>query len=639
MIRRFFLACLLLLPLAVRAATAVTPGAWTAAGPDGGTVLALAVDPANAETLYASTEGGGIFWSFDAGESWSALGLSDRTVTALALDPWNNDVIYAGTTQGLYQSLDRGETWVRQLLGPVGAGTVLQILIDPLRPADVYVLFRGGAGTDVVRSLDRGVSWESARRGLPADVTALAIDPKHTDTLYAGTESHGVYSTYDRGGHWRRRKGGNPPAGVTALAVDTVKPSWLYAGTLSGGVYLSLDGGATWKKAPSSPPSAWIRVLVAQPGALGVVWAGTTSYPGASRAGVFRTTNGGKTWAPVGGGLVAPSLQALVLAPGPSLAVYAGVQTRGVYRWTEDDPSWKLANHGLRPVATTRVAADPAHAGHVLVGTLGFGVLATADGGDTWRPVDSRPAFFDVLDLEYDPTSPAHVYAVGASVADRSLDGGSTWQPMDFRGALVANVLAVDPSHAAEVYAATKTTGIFHSSDFGSIWLPASSDTLGCFVAAALRVAPGTGTVYAGGHAFVSPNCSASALYRSTDDGATWQALTGYGREQVYALAIEPDTGTVFAGFEGVLRSTDGGDTWTATGIGDGSTPVIYTLLAAPGVVYAGGVGNVWESRDDGLSWQEAGTGLADQTVLDLSLDPEGVLWAATTRGVFRLQP
>jgi photosystem II stability/assembly factor-like uncharacterized protein len=634
MIRRLLLACLLLIPFAARAAT---PGVWTAAGPDGATVLALAVDPVDADIAYAGTEGG-LFETHDAGESWSASSLRDLPVTALAVDPKHPEVIYAGTGQGLYQSADGGVTWLLAE-SPIGISTVEQIVIDPIRTENVYALIQNGLEMDLVRSTDGGENWASARRGLVRDLTSLAIDPKHPEVLYAGTEAHGVFSTYDRGDQWRRRGHGAPALGITTLAVDTVKTSRLYAGTQSRGIYLSTDGGITWKRAPSNPALSAIRVLVAQPRSLGVVWAGTTVSPGEPRAGVFRTTNGGTTWAPAGGGLVAPSLHALAISASSPRTVYAGVQARGVYRWTEDAPAWTLASGGLRPVFVTRVAADPAHAGHVLAGTIGFGVLATRDGGASWTPVDSRPLFFTVRDLEYDLSRPDRAYAVGQTVADRSLDGGATWRPLDFRGATAAYVLAADPSHAGQVYAATHG-GIYHSSDFGLIWL-GPSDPLGCFEVVDMKVAPGSGTVYASGHPLVGSACAPDMVFfRSTDGGLTWQRLTGYDREQVYALAVEPLTGTVFAGYVGVLRSTDGGDTWTETGaIGSKSTPAIFTLFAVPGIVYAGGTGHVWESRDAGLSWQEVGTGLADQTVVDLSRGPDGVLWAATTRGVFRLVP
>src|SRR5689334_20342837 len=43
---------------------------WTAIGPDGANVVAIAVDPGTPSTVYAGTLGSGILTSVDGGTSW-----------------------------------------------------------------------------------------------------------------------------------------------------------------------------------------------------------------------------------------------------------------------------------------------------------------------------------------------------------------------------------------------------------------------------------------------------------------------------------------------------------------------------------------------------------------------------------------
>ncbi|MGQ9568633.1 MAG: hypothetical protein ACUVWW_11370, partial [Anaerolineae bacterium] len=45
---------------------------WTSIGPEGGTIYALAIDPATPTTLYAGTWGG-VFKSTNGGGNWSAV--------------------------------------------------------------------------------------------------------------------------------------------------------------------------------------------------------------------------------------------------------------------------------------------------------------------------------------------------------------------------------------------------------------------------------------------------------------------------------------------------------------------------------------------------------------------------------------
>ncbi len=46
---------------------------WTSNGPEGGVIYALAIDPATPSTLYAGTDGGGVFKSTNGGGNWSAF--------------------------------------------------------------------------------------------------------------------------------------------------------------------------------------------------------------------------------------------------------------------------------------------------------------------------------------------------------------------------------------------------------------------------------------------------------------------------------------------------------------------------------------------------------------------------------------
>ena len=91
----------LLALLIIGQATSVSAGTihWTSTGPEGGTIHALAVDPAIPTTIYAVTFGGGTFKSTDGGGAWSAVntGLTAMPVHALAIDPVTPTTLYAGT--------------------------------------------------------------------------------------------------------------------------------------------------------------------------------------------------------------------------------------------------------------------------------------------------------------------------------------------------------------------------------------------------------------------------------------------------------------------------------------------------------------------------------------------------------------
>jgi photosystem II stability/assembly factor-like uncharacterized protein len=73
---------------------------------------ALAVDPANPSTLYAGSVG--LFKSEDSGSTWTEKPLSPGTlVTHVVFDPRNSDTMYLSSYDGVFRSVDRGESWRR----------------------------------------------------------------------------------------------------------------------------------------------------------------------------------------------------------------------------------------------------------------------------------------------------------------------------------------------------------------------------------------------------------------------------------------------------------------------------------------------------------------------------------------------
>src|SRR5262249_41712812 len=172
----------------------------------------LAIDPQNANVVFASgvilTDSGqrhtGIYKSTDGTTSWSASWDAGNTysnwITTLTVDPQNSNIIYA-TTQAfdectmetLHKSMDGGISWSDLVFKDLGvpATCILDFVIDPQRPSNLYAAFEYGG---VFKSDDGGASWVSANSGLPPawccvgpsfSAVALAIDPRDPRTLYA----------------------------------------------------------------------------------------------------------------------------------------------------------------------------------------------------------------------------------------------------------------------------------------------------------------------------------------------------------------------------------------------------------------------------------------------------------------------
>ena len=100
---------------------------WAASGLSGGAVTLLTIDPTQPNVLYAVTEGDygtprgfrGIFKSTDAGATWTEMdhgleGLlaTGSNIVALVMDPANSNTLYAGVSgSGVFKSSDAGASW------------------------------------------------------------------------------------------------------------------------------------------------------------------------------------------------------------------------------------------------------------------------------------------------------------------------------------------------------------------------------------------------------------------------------------------------------------------------------------------------------------------------------------------------
>lgn len=179
--------------------------------------------------------------------------------------------------------------------------------------------------------------------------------------------------------------------------------------------------------------------------------------------------------------------------------------------------------------------------------------------------------------------------------------------------------LAVDASDPALLYAGTQGDGILRSRDGGTTWEQAGLGGLCVKALATSAAAPGA--VWAG--------TKPPRLFRSRDSGSAWDELTAFAEMRrpwwrqpaekphtayVSTLAVCPaDANVIIAGIEGfkLLRSADGGDTWTR--LGRGVALDAHELAFHPGdparVFLAAGFG-ASTSGDRGATWSKVRVGL-----------------------------
>lgn len=169
------------------------------------------------------------------------------------------------------------------------------------------------------------------------------------------------------------------------------------------------------------------------------------------------------------------------------------------------------------------------------------------------------------------------------------------------------SALAVDPSNPAHILAGAANGGVWESFNRGGSWAP-RTDYAPTLAVGALAFDPSnSSTVYCGTGEGDWWSFLGAGVLRSTNGGTTWSVLctapfVGIG---FYDLLVDPADGRhlLAATRGGIYVSTDGGSNWVRE-----RTPPSWTVSMAPGggpsaEILASCQDGLWRSTDGGATW------------------------------------
>lgn len=171
------------------------------------------------ERVYVGVTHDGLYRTDDGGRTWKKILAGD--IRSVTVDPTSDDVIYAGLEPvALYRSEDRGETW-KESTGlralpehvkknwrfpqPPHQGHVRNIFIHPDDPRTLYLCIEHGG---IVRSFDRGESWEDVSGGIDyLDIHVIANLPGCFDRYFVAS-ARGFFTSDEPANGWIRAENG-----------------------------------------------------------------------------------------------------------------------------------------------------------------------------------------------------------------------------------------------------------------------------------------------------------------------------------------------------------------------------------------------------------------------------------------------
>jgi len=279
-----------------------------------------------------------------------------------------------------------------------------------------------------------------------------------------------------------------------------------------------------------------------------------------------------------------------------------------------------LRLRSLGPARTSGRIADfavhPTRPWVYYVAVCSGNVWKTENNGTTWDPIFDDQGSFSIGCITLDPNDPLVVWVgTGENNSQRSvaygdgvyksIDGGRTWKHMGLEESEHIGMIAIDPRDSRVVYVAAQgplwraggDRGLFKTIDGGETWqcvLDISEDTgvnevhmdprnPDVLYASAYQRRRHVWALIDGG--------PESAIYKSTDAGATWNKLTrGLPSEDMgrIGMAVSPaNPDVIYALVEaandagGFFRSTDAGAGWQKRSGYMSSSPQYYNEIVA----------------------------------------------------------
>jgi photosystem II stability/assembly factor-like uncharacterized protein len=556
-----------------------------------------AVAFAGEDTGIAVGDNGAVIGTTDGGAQWTNLLEQVPTMFRDVEMPDARHAFAVGFAV-VYRTTDFGAHWDRLFIG----GSLYDASFAT--PRDGMVV--GDSGR-VFRTTDGGDTWGLCARGAPrAKYSSVVMrDAMHAVLLRGDTKQ--IAYTEDGGLTWQS-------AVVDDTLSDAFQPRSLRffdhekRQGLAMGYHMSYrdgltwwketilktrDGGATWTLTDTVPNAGSAAAMVR----CALICLDSLRYYDWQSHGILRATwDGGGSWTTVAD---VPMFGNLFDMQPASATTFIAVGLNGAVARTSDAGAyWSLVSHPLIP-APFGFSAHSYQGVHFADRLNGIAVdrqcriVRTSDGGRTWFSTRDRispvASMYVSEEWGFAGRDTGYIVAIDAidhsNVIFRTLDGGATWAQV---ASSAQYITGISCTTARQVYAFTDSGGILRSMDAGVSWTSLTTgihDAL--FDVAFLDSARG----FALGSSF---------LIRTSDGGGTWT------RDGVPdgASALRFLHGAVgIIGCDGsILRSTDSGGTWSMAQNSTGGS--IRCIVPAGGTTcYAAGESTVLRSTDDGATW------------------------------------
>lgn len=488
-----------------------------------------------------------------------------------------------------------------------GVGRITSVAIHP---SDTTVIYVSSPGGGIWKSTNSGSSWTPLidfANSSWMNVYNVCIDPSNTNTIYAAPS--GVIKSTDAGKTWNST--GSGPSSVKKILIHPSNSNIVFA-TGSGGIWRSVNAGSSWTKVSSTSSMEDIEF---NPSNINVMYAS-----GSSSVSVMRSKDNGVTWTNIDAskGIEATGRTLLGVSPDDPSVVYAAQASSSVfgrmYKSTDTGYTFKVLITGSSSNGTNFFGYEPNGKGTSGQATYDMAICVNPIDVDEvhiagiicWKSTDGGKTFTAETVWSY-PNSVGYnhadvhslvwinstIYSTSDGGVYKSTNNGNDWTDltsgMGIRQFYRISCSKTDPD---VVSGGAQDNGTSYRQSDGSWidWLGA--DGMDCVISPTnAEIAIGT-----------SQN---GTIYKTKNAGKTYSGLTlPSSGNWITPLAMHPyNHDTVWGGWTGIWKSTNGGTNWTNLTTFVKSKMNTLTVANDPKYIYSSVSTKMYRTSDGGKTW------------------------------------
>lgn len=315
----------------------------------------------------------------------------------------------------------------------------------------------------VYKSLNKGESWaqSSTVASVSAEkqsisnlnITSITLDPQDHNAIYIGTETNGLFLSYDGGDIWQQFKASSKGK-VEDIAVHSQNKCILYMSTLNT-LMKSYNCGRDWERVYFDARTD-LRIK-----SIAIDWyMPDIIYIGTSSGDILQSVDSGKTWRNL---YQTGSTIIDIIIGADTRNVYVATQNYGLFVSKDKGQTWTKRYDELNKVISsselTSMTID--YKNNVIVVATNNALAKSKDLGATWEsiPLLTPNNTVTIRVVAVNPDNHNIIYYTTGSAFFKSVDGGKKWSSSQLPTASIPTSLFVYPSDNNKLYMTFKKTG------------------------------------------------------------------------------------------------------------------------------------------------------------------------------------